>query len=287
MRKILFLLLMICFISCSFNPSEEKNINETVIAEETTEENENPNESESIIEDDEDENNESINEETDTSSEIIEEPIETVEDTTEEIIETFSVIFYDSEGNKLDIQTINKGSTVSKPTNPTKTDYKFKGWYKNGKLFDFNTPINETTELVACFSNNVSTCSWDVKWGNRNTNRYSNIPIKVSIINDENDNGAYSSTFIADNVFINDETIEIEVNINNDYYRNNIPYKFKFYITQHLDNPQLPKKFDLVINAEKEDNNYCTDYSFDSEFTWCGRNNEYGIDLNIKIYLDK
>ena len=46
---------------------------------------------------------------------------------------------------------VKEGTKVSKPSNPTKSGYKFVEWQLNGSAFDFNTKITEETTLTAVF----------------------------------------------------------------------------------------------------------------------------------------
>ena len=52
-----------------------------------------------------------------------------------------------------DIETVEvtMGDTVDKPKNPTKKGYDFKGWYLDGKRYDFATPVTKDITLVAEF----------------------------------------------------------------------------------------------------------------------------------------
>ena len=52
-----------------------------------------------------------------------------------------------------DIETVEvtMGDTVDKPKNPTKKGYDFKGWYLDGKRYDFATPVIKDITLVAEF----------------------------------------------------------------------------------------------------------------------------------------
>ena len=43
----------------------------------------------------------------------------------------------------------NGGSKVSKPSNPTRTGYKFSGWTLNNKAYDFNSKVTSNITLVA------------------------------------------------------------------------------------------------------------------------------------------
>lgn len=49
---------------------------------------------------------------------------------------------------------VTDGSTVGKPSDPTRTDHTFDGWYNGSTLFDFNTPIIASITLVAKWTDN-------------------------------------------------------------------------------------------------------------------------------------
>ena len=58
-------------------------------------------------------------------------------------------------GTSYDYVEVQKGSTVTKPADPTKTGYEFEGWYADSLYttkFDFNTIINEDTNIYAHFT---------------------------------------------------------------------------------------------------------------------------------------
>ena len=42
-----------------------------------------------------------------------------------------------------------ENSKVNKPTNPVKTGYTFDGWYKDGSLYNFDTPVTSDITLIA------------------------------------------------------------------------------------------------------------------------------------------
>ena len=62
------------------------------------------------------------------------------------VIETCNVTFNADGGRPETVSTVENGKTVTKPTDPTKTGYKFVEWQLNGEKYDFNTPI--TTDLT-------------------------------------------------------------------------------------------------------------------------------------------
>ncbi len=64
----------------------------------------------------------------------------------EEVLVNFNLGY---ENKTLPSQTITKGTIPLKPNNPSRTYYAFTGWYLNGSLYNFDTPINSNITLVA------------------------------------------------------------------------------------------------------------------------------------------
>lgn len=59
-----------------------------------------------------------------------------------------TVTFKDGEST-FGTQEVVKGQKAIAPTAPTKSGFTFKGWQKDGSIFDFTSPINEDTTLTA------------------------------------------------------------------------------------------------------------------------------------------
>ena len=71
--------------------------------------------------------------------------------------EKFTVTFDSRGGSKVAPITVKKGQTITKPNDPTKEDYSFKGWYTGQSLetlFDFSTPIVKDWILFAGWQEN-------------------------------------------------------------------------------------------------------------------------------------
>jgi len=66
------------------------------------------------------------------------------------------VYFDTSGGTQVETVKIKKGEKIQKPANPQKEGFKFVNWYYNGDIFDFNTSIFKTINLIA---------KWDVLEG--------------------------------------------------------------------------------------------------------------------------
>lgn len=63
---------------------------------------------------------------------------------------TYTVTFDSDGGSNVESKTVNSGSKVSKPSNPTKEGHTFDTWTKeDGSVFDFNTPITSDITLKA------------------------------------------------------------------------------------------------------------------------------------------
>lgn len=69
--------------------------------------------------------------------------------------ETFTVSFDSNGGSAVaPITGVENGSTVSAPTPPTQSGFSFDGWELDGDLYDFDTPVTASIELVARWSLN-------------------------------------------------------------------------------------------------------------------------------------
>ena len=66
------------------------------------------------------------------------------------------VVKFDSNGgSEVSSITIEKGSTITEPTSPTKSGEEFVGWFYNNEEWDFDTLVYEDITLVAFWSNEV------------------------------------------------------------------------------------------------------------------------------------
>lgn len=71
----------------------------------------------------------------------------TTTNTTE--VKKYTVTFDSNGGSKVSSKEVTSGSKVSKPSNPTRTGYKFGGWTLNNKAYDFNSKVTSNITLVA------------------------------------------------------------------------------------------------------------------------------------------
>ncbi len=83
---------------------------------------------------------------------------------TTETTSTVTVTFNSNGGTSISVQSINSGATAAQPTNPTKTNYTFEGWYSDAALttpFSFSTAITSNITLYAKFAIAKSTVTFN------------------------------------------------------------------------------------------------------------------------------
>lgn len=61
----------------------------------------------------------------------------------------YAVIFNRNMGSDVTTIYVNKNGIVAKPLDPVREGYVFAGWYLNGYLYEFNTPVNSNIVLIA------------------------------------------------------------------------------------------------------------------------------------------
>ena len=71
------------------------------------------------------------------------------EETNTVVPTTFTVTFNTGDGSTVAPQTVTKGDKATKPADPTKEGFVFKGWTLNGVAYDFNTAVTGNITLVA------------------------------------------------------------------------------------------------------------------------------------------
>ena len=74
----------------------------------------------------------------------------------EVVATTYTVTFNTDGGSEIVAVTVDAGSTVNRPQDPTKDGFVFGGWYEDGTFtsqFDFSTPITSNTLLYAKWNN--------------------------------------------------------------------------------------------------------------------------------------
>ena len=67
-------------------------------------------------------------------------------------VKKYTVTFDTANGTSIDPQTIKDGGKVSKPDDPTREGYEFKGWTLNGVDYDFTTPVKADLVLTAVWT---------------------------------------------------------------------------------------------------------------------------------------
>lgn len=65
--------------------------------------------------------------------------------------EMFTIKFNSDGGTTISNQVIEKGKNISKPIDPIKKGYVFKGWTLNGEIYDFTKVVESNLELTAIY----------------------------------------------------------------------------------------------------------------------------------------
>lgn len=71
----------------------------------------------------------------------------------------YTVTFDSNGGSSVSTQKVNSGSKASKPSNPTKSGYKFAGWTLNGSSYNFDSKVTGNITLVAKWTQKTYTVS--------------------------------------------------------------------------------------------------------------------------------
>ena len=61
----------------------------------------------------------------------------------------YNVLFNSNGGTSVEAITVDENGYIKKPTDPTKENYMFAGWYYNGELYDFSKPVTGDITLEA------------------------------------------------------------------------------------------------------------------------------------------
>ena len=97
---------------------------------------------------------------------------------------TFTVTF-DVDGKTTEVP-VKENKTVTAPSAPEKTGYTFKGWYLNGKEFNFGTPITGNITLTAAWETVQYTITYDLADGTvagTNPTEYNITSSDITLIN--------------------------------------------------------------------------------------------------------
>ena len=73
-------------------------------------------------------------------------------------INTYTLTFDSDGGSEVAAQTVNYGAKATKPANPTKSGYNFKGWFVGDTEYDFNADVTANATLTAKWEEAKSGC---------------------------------------------------------------------------------------------------------------------------------
>lgn len=74
------------------------------------------------------------------------------------------VTFDSAGGSAVSSKLVVKGAAVPKPANPTRSGYKFIGWYLNNALYSFNKGLYDNITLVAKWEQIASNITYSINW---------------------------------------------------------------------------------------------------------------------------
>ncbi len=69
-------------------------------------------------------------------------------------VKKYTVTFNSNGGSSVAKQTVESGKTATKPGNPTKDGYTFKGWYLNNTQYNFSSKVTKNITLTAKWEKN-------------------------------------------------------------------------------------------------------------------------------------
>ena len=78
---------------------------------------------------------------------------------------THTVSFDTDGGSAVDAQKILRGQKVVRPVDPTRSGYRFNGWYKDASVYDFTSPVLDDFTLRAAWTANQYTITFDSDGG--------------------------------------------------------------------------------------------------------------------------
>lgn len=126
--------------------------------------------------------------------------------------EKFKVTFI-VDGKTYKTVEVEENKTVSKPSNPTKSNYTFKSWQLNGKDYNFSTKVTSNISLTATFNKNKCSVTFDPNGGSNVTNRSVDCGNKIGELPSTTKNGYtfegwfYGNTKYDSNTVVNNNII--------------------------------------------------------------------------------
>lgn len=177
-------------------------------------------------------------------------------ETEENNIVTYNVSFDTNGGNIIESQVIKKDDKVTKPSNPTKTGYKFIEWQLDNKSFDFDTKINKDITLTA-------------KWEKEENNNSANNKPNINNTNNNSNNSSNSNNNNTNSDNQTDKNTSNENNSNNTENKNdnNTPpieeivyFDIPWDIINDGTYQQFAKEHSITINLVADDKYRCTSH---------------------------
>lgn len=184
-----------------------------------------------------------------------------------EVTEPVTVRFETNGASAIDKQKIQKGTTATEPTAPTKTGYTFYGWYTtdtfDGDEFDFDTAINNPLTLYARWEKYTAPRTerpeveeeddYDPdKEGVEISERFFSDTYKQKLLDDSSEDSLFTKNFLeadfADNVivdegetlvstlkdYINEGLAQFEKNLKNSLYKDTVEECYEYYLNSQM-----------------------------------------------------